>query len=118
MIKEEQTIEGWSDYTKFADHGSDEWATSDRGWLVLDDKAVANYLDYGSKHYRSPHEYCSPGRPCRDCQPGNVHACYYGPNGPRCSSYFMTVADAKAWLESKALGPHGQLSLNWTKVNS
>jgi len=74
-----------------------------RGWLLNGPYCVGNYLDYGPDHYRSPHEYCQPGRLCPDCQPGNVHAVRYpdGPNGaPRASRYFETVAEARQWIET------------------
>jgi hypothetical protein len=79
--------------------------TTPRGWLLNGAYCVGNYLDYGPDHYRSPHKYCQPDRLCPDCQPGNVHAVRYpgGPNdGPRDSRYFVTVAEARTWVETGA----------------
>lgn len=76
-------------------------AASPRGWLHEDGTVTGFYLDYGPEYYRSPHEYCAPGRPCRDCQPGNVLACRY-PGGPTAvseSRFCETVAEARKWVE-------------------
>ena len=76
-------------------------AASPRGWLHRAGTCVGFYLDYGPDHYRSPHEYCQPGRECRDCQPGNVLAVRY-PNGPgaepRTSAWVETVAQAREFV--------------------
>lgn len=100
----------WDDYTSKAAHSSDRWATSDRGWLYAPELkgTVANYLDYGPDHYRSPHQD-GEREPCRACEAGNVHVCVY-----RCPQDFRdygqnfgwrwceTVAQAKAWAEDLA----------------
>jgi hypothetical protein len=79
-------------------------ATSPRGWLNAGNFCVGFYLDYGPDHYRSPHEYCQPDHPCRDCQPGNVLAVRYpegpGAEQPRGSRYFETVQAARSWVET------------------
>lgn len=75
---------------------------SDRAWLRDDlGTVVGFFLDYGPDHYRSPHDYCTADRPCRDCQPGNVLVCAYpaGPSTPTASRYVVTRADAVAWIE-------------------
>lgn len=100
----------WDEYTSKAPHNADGWAITDRGWLSTPELkgTIANYLDYGPKHYRSPHQE-GERAPCRDCQPGNVHVCVY-----RCSQdyrdygqsfgwrYYETVAQAKTWAEDLA----------------
>jgi hypothetical protein len=95
-----------------------EGCTTPRGWLRVDGTCVGNYLDYGPGHYRSPHAeilstingplervWCQPDHPCRDCQPGNVHAVRYpdGPDGGRRGwRYFETIAEAREWIETEA----------------
>ena len=104
----------WDEYTDKVPHESDRWATSDRGWLLVPGLkgTVANYLDYGPDHYRSPHRD-GERKPCLTCQPGNVHVCVY-----RCGQdyreysqnfgfrYCETVADAKTWAETVAREHH------------
>lgn len=79
-------------------------AASPRGWLHrADGNVIGFYLDYGPDHYRSPHEYCQPGRPCPDCQPGNVLAVRYprGPGtSPRGSRYVETIEQARGYVET------------------
>lgn len=88
-----------------------ERCSSARGWLRSPaGTCVGFYLDYGPDHYRSPHVDPMTGRewcdgvflPCRDCEPGNVLAVAY-PGGPGTqpsrSRYFVTVEDAKAFVE-------------------
>ena len=82
-------------------------ATTPRGWLFSNklNSCVANYLDYGSDHYRSPHEYCQPNRPCKDCQPGNIHVTVYrlGAHVTSFGSrYCETISEARAWAENLA----------------
>jgi hypothetical protein len=82
-------------------------AVSPRGWLHENETVTGFYLDYGPEHYRSPHEYCQPGRLCRECQPGNVLAVRYpggpGSGGPRDSRFCETVAEARGWVETGAV---------------
>jgi hypothetical protein len=79
-------------------------AASPRGWLRAGDTCTGFYLDYGPEHYRSPHVYCRPDKPCRECQPGNVLAARYpdgpGLDGPRESRFFETVDAARSWVET------------------
>ena len=81
-------------------------AASPRGWLRVGPMCVGFYLDYGPDHYRSPHVYCRPDKPCRECQPGNVLAVRYpdgpGLDGPRESRFFETVDAARSWVETGA----------------
>jgi hypothetical protein len=90
-------------------------ASSPRGWLHSGALVVGFYLDYGPEHYRAGHDsdvggrvvsFCTADSPCRDCQPGNVLAVRY-PAGPgtadRRSRYVVTVADARAYVESGEL---------------
>jgi len=82
-----------------------EGCTTPRGWLYDGETCLGNYLDYGPGHYRSPHEYCQPGRLCPDCQPGTIHAVRYpdGPDGGRRGwRYFETIAEAREWIETGA----------------
>lgn len=101
---------GWDDHapvgavlpdgTTVRTSASDRWAVSARGWLFDgQDGAVGHYLDYGSDHYRSGHEYCRAECVCELSQPGHVHAVRCR---TRTSRYFPTVADARRWIESTA----------------
>jgi hypothetical protein len=88
-------------------------AASPRGWLHRGDLVVGFYLDYGPEHYRTGHtteiypgtivSFCQPeaGRPCRECQPGNVLAVRY-PGGPgtepRDSRWAETVELAREFV--------------------
>lgn len=93
-----------------------EGAVTPRGWLFggeLEGTSLGFYLDYGSEHYRSPHEmtregdgrvlvFCDPEsdratRVCRQHQPGNILAVVV--DGP--SRYVETVEDARRWIESE-----------------
>jgi hypothetical protein len=78
-------------------------ALSPRGWLHVGGIVTGFYLDYEAGHYRSPHEYCTPARPCRDCEPGNI-LCVRYPNGPsttpRTSRWVQTLDEARQWVES------------------
>lgn len=105
-------------YRRNVPYESDEWATSDRGWLYDPEHPdrdrsyngnlpVGNYLDYGpcGDHYLE-----KPG--------GAVHACYTPwyvdectgciVHLPTVASWHRTTAEAKAWIEEKHTG---QLSL-------
>ncbi len=102
-------------YSASAPHDSDQWATTDRGWLyeeysgvdsigepVTGEKTVGNYLDYGPLHSRYDDK--------KNSEPGNVHAVYHGSivdwtrpvefwqSGPTKSKCLPTVEAAKAWL--------------------
>ena len=81
-------------------------AVTPRGWLHrADGVTVGFYLDYGPDHYRSPHEYCQPDHPCRDCQPGDVLAVRYlnGPGTePRASAWAETIAQAREFVAAPA----------------
>lgn len=106
-----RTITLWRVYRADVPRSSDEWSSTDRGWLFEthgspdreDWTCLGHYLDYGRDHYRSPHEYCSPdGCTCRRSQPGNVHAVVT--RGDRPARYFRTPAEARAWIAFKATG--------------
>ena len=77
-------------------------AATPRGWFYRDGIPRGFYLDYGREHYRSSHDYCQPGAPCRDCQPGNVLAVRYpaGPDTGRSSRYCETVTAAREYVET------------------
>lgn len=90
----------WDCYTSKVAHRSARWAASDRGWLREAEECLGHYLDYGEDHYRSPHEYCGPGKcRCRESQPGNIHA--YSCVTSR-AHYFPSIEEAKAWIEAEA----------------
>lgn len=96
------------DGNKIGNRGNKQWAHTARGWYFTPDSweretSVGSYLDYGEDHYRSGHEYCQDGD-CKECQPGNVHACYYGPEGSG-SRYFETVKEAREFIETRG-GSH------------
>lgn len=79
------------------------FATTDRGWLfAADGTPLGNFVDYGSDHYRSGHEYCREICACRNSSPGNIHA-VLTPNNCTGESgvhfrYCATIAEAKAFI--------------------
>lgn len=97
---------GWDNYTPAASRRSNRWATSARGWLWdgESESSLGNYLDYGPQHYRSPHQYCAPGRcDCRESQPGDIHCIVYARAGyPLRSRYVETVEQAREWIEQQS----------------
>jgi hypothetical protein len=80
-------------YTPTADHASDRWATTARGWLTVDEVMRGNYLDY-------------PGR--------SVHAVIFNTavnerTGSPIHSHYRysehhSVEDAQAWMVAEITG--------------
>ena len=109
----------WEDFSDKAAHKDDawvypeddKWAATSRGWLkeISPDgcqETLGTYVDYGPKHYRSPHEYCRRGKLCRECEPGNVYAVASRKNGGSYvtikAHYFVTIGEARCWLDEEA----------------
>ena len=102
----------WDAHTDKVPRSSDQWAASDRGWLVSADEetpSLGHYLDYGHDHLRTTSDWCvgcggeharqGSGRHCAACQPGTVHAvsCV-----TRAFRYCVTVDEAQRWIEQQA----------------
>jgi hypothetical protein len=92
-----EMLVSWECCWKDADHESEHWAATDRGWLYVDGVAVGNYLDYSPLW---PDDYVAVG--------GGVHAVLQKPS--RKSACFPTPHMAMAWMEATAV-PNGQMPL-------
>ena len=120
----------WSEYTASAPHGSEAWASSDRGWLKAicdpfewekhsqytsetmpvwdadinawrEQSTLGNYLDY---------------RPCREYESAEkpqVHAVCYVTGK---SQYFMTVQQAREWIETEAASRRHDLAFQMVLI--
>ena len=100
----------WNDHRADAPYESDQWATTDRGWLhwvnhphldggYFESSAVGNYLDYGPVGSSGP-------------QGERVHACAYlfthdqltgliHSTPTRCK-WFENTVEARQWIEEQA----------------
>ena len=82
-------------YTKDADHDSDRWATTDRGWLTVDEVMRGNYCEYPAIVN------------CTDTP--HIHAVVFktttrGDHYGYKSACFATVDGAKAWMVEEVTG--------------
>ena len=89
----------WDNFTSTADHASDKWAASDRGWMYdeLGD-CVGFYLHYEARPgYREAfvlacvYERCNPGTG-------------YGGTCKHSSKDCQTVEEARAWMVEQHTG--------------